>query len=218
LPERDQPAAPTPSVRPTLTPYGERGLLVELATTDQVAGWTAALRAAALPEVVDVVPAARSVLLHLSGRLTPADAARRVAALSPLPPEEAVAADELVVPVTYDGPDLAEVARLTGLSVEQVVRAHVGSAWRVGFVGFAPGFGYLVGGDPRLAVGRRADPRTRVPAGSVALASGYSAVYPRSSPGGWQLIGRTDLVLWDEQREPPALLLPGRRVRFEVAG
>lgn len=217
MPDRDQPPVPTPSERPTLTPYGERGLLVELGTPDQVAGWTAALRAAALPDVVDVVPAARSVLLHLSGRLTPAVAAVLVTELAPLPADEALAAGELVVPVTYDGPDLAEVARLTGLSVEQVVRAHVESDWRVGFVGFAPGFGYLVGGDPRLTVARRADPRTRVPAGAVALATGYSAVYPRSSPGGWQLIGRTDLALWDDQREPPALMVPGRRVRFEVA-
>src|SRR5690606_38116373 len=93
--------------------------------------------------------------------------------------------------VIYDGPDLAEVAELTRLTPEQVVAAHTGTPWRVGFSGFAPGFAYLVGGDPRLQVPRRAEPRTQVPAGSVGLAGEFSGVYPRQSPGGWQLIGCT---------------------------
>ncbi len=117
----------------------------------------------------------------------------------------------------YDGPDLAEVAARTGLSPPDVVRAHTGSEWVVAFAGFAPGFGYLTGGDPRLSVPRRATPRVRVPAGAVALAAGYSAVYPRASPGGWQVVGHTDRVLWDLSADPPALLRPGQRVRFSEA-
>lgn len=121
-----------------------------------------------------------------------------------------------MIPVTYDGPDLVEVARLTGLTVDEVVAAHTGTPWRVAFGGFAPGFAYLVGGDPRLQVPRRETPRTSVPAGSVGLAGEFSGVYPRASPGGWQLIGRTDAVMWDVDRDPPALLAPGATVRFEA--
>ncbi len=95
-----------------------------------------------------------------------------------------------------------------------MVAAHTGTAWTAAFSGFAPGFAYLTGGDPRLSVPRRAEPRTRVPAGAVALAGGFSGVYPRASPGGWQLLGRTDLAVWDLARDPPALLRPGVRVRF----
>ena len=121
--------------------------------------------------------------------------------------------------VRYDGPDLAGVAAHTGLTTDEVVAAHTGTRWRVGFVGFAPGFAYLVGGDRRLEVPRRPSPRTVVPPGSVGLASTFSAVYPRESPGGWQLIGRTDAVLWDADRDPPALLQPGSWVQFvAVAG
>ena len=123
---------------------------------------------------------------------------------------------DVVIDVVYDGADLADVAQHTGLTVAAVVDAHVATPWRVGFGGFAPGFAYLVGGDPRLAVPRRAEPRTRVPAGSVGLAGEFSGVYPRESPGGWQLIGRTDAVLWDIDRTPPALLRPGMWVRFRA--
>ena len=122
------------------------------------------------------------------------------------------------IPVHYDGPDLDDVARLTGLTPDEVVSAHTGRSWRVGFAGFAPGFAYLVDGDPRLDVPRRATPRPRVPAGAVGLAGEFSGIYPRPSPGGWQLIGRTDLVLWDLDRDPPALLRPGLRVRFLDVG
>jgi KipI family sensor histidine kinase inhibitor len=106
------------------------------------------------------------------------------------------------------------VAALTGLTPAGVVAAHTGTPWRVAFTGFAPGFGYLEGGDPRLDVPRRAVPRVRVPAGAVGLAGRFSGVYPVESPGGWQLIGRTEAVLWDLDRDPPALLRPGTTVRF----
>ena len=123
---------------------------------------------------------------------------------------------DVVVDVVYDGADLVEVGRLTGLDPVGVIAAHTGTLWRVGFAGFAPGFGYLVGGDPRLHVPRRDEPRTKVPAGAVGLAGEFSGVYPRESPGGWQLIGRTDAVLWDLERPSPALLTPGKWVQFRA--
>ena len=122
----------------------------------------------------------------------------------------------MVLAVRYDGPDLAAVAELTGLTTTEVVAAHLASPWTVAFIGFAPGFGYLTGGDPRLHVPRRDHPRTRVPAGAVGLAGEFSGVYPRSSPGGWQLIGSTDAPMWDVRRHPAALLRPGTPVRFEA--
>jgi KipI family sensor histidine kinase inhibitor len=118
------------------------------------------------------------------------------------------------IPVDYNGPDLSDVAALTGLSVDEVIAAHTGTDWRVAFGGFAPGFAYLSWGDRRLAVPRRKEPRTSVPSGAVALAGEFSAIYPRSSPGGWQLIGRTDVEVFDIDRDPPALLQPGVVVRF----
>ena len=123
-------------------------------------------------------------------------------------------AETVEIEVDYSGADLDDVAELTGLTTAGVVAAHTGTPWRVGFAGFAPGFAYLVGGDPRLRVPRRASPRVSVPAGSVALAGEFSGIYPRSSPGGWQLIGHTEANLWDLARDPPALLTPGRLVRF----
>ncbi|HOF63500.1 MAG TPA: carboxyltransferase domain-containing protein, partial [Dermatophilaceae bacterium] len=123
-------------------------------------------------------------------------------------------AGHVEISVRYDGPDLLDVARHTGLSPREVVAAHTGMPWRVGFGGFAPGFAYLVGGDPRLTVPRRSSPRTSVPAGAVALAGDFSGIYPRESPGGWQLIGTTDVVLWDAERTPPALFTPGMVVTF----
>jgi KipI family sensor histidine kinase inhibitor len=212
-------------------PYGERALLLQLPgdlvgtavadSTDradraaEVAGWAHAIRSADLPGVLDVVPAARSVLVHLDRPGLAAEVGRLLARLAPgLGPEDAGSRSAVAIPVRYDGPDLAGVAEATGLSVGDVIRAHCGSSWRVAFAGFAPGFAYLVGGDPRLRVARRPEPRTRVPAGAVALAAGYTAVYPRTSPGGWQLIGTTEQPVWDLAQDPPALLTPGREVRF----
>ena len=117
----------------------------------------------------------------------------------------------------YDGPDLDEVCGLTGLSQEAVVAAHTNSEYLAGFLGFVPGFAYLLGGAERLHVPRRDTPRQRVPAGTVAIAGPYSGVYPRESPGGWRLIGRTTAVLFDPARTPPALLAAGDRVRFVAA-
>ncbi|MEK6439699.1 5-oxoprolinase subunit B family protein [Pseudonocardia sp. T1-2H] len=206
-------------ITPALLPYGDAGLLLEVADTAEVVVLADACRAADLPGVLDVVPAARTVLLVLEPGTELASVRQAVEKLEVRAGEDAPApAGSIEIPVVYDGPDLAEVARLTGLSEADVVAAHTGRAWRVAFGGFAPGFAYLTGGDPRLAVARRDEARTVVPAGSVGLAGEFSGIYPRSSPGGWQLIGRTDAVLWDLDRDPPALLAPGAEVRFTVAG
>lgn len=193
--------------------YGDRALLLEVGSTRDVVAWSAAVREAPIAGLVDVVSGAETVLVVLDGPGRLDETAGRLRGLTPGAVE--LATDDVVeVPVVYDGPDLADVARLTGLSADDVVAAHTGREWSVAFGGFAPGFAYLVGGDERLAVPRRESPRTNVPAGSVGLAGEFSGVYPRSSPGGWQLIGRTDLPLWDLDRDPPALLVPGARVRF----
>ncbi len=192
---------------------GDTALLLEPADAEVVHALAAAARE--LDDVLDVVPGARTVVLHARGPAALVALRGRLEQLQVQPAlAQARAGDVVELATVYDGPDLAEVARLTGLSPAEVVAAHTGSLWRVGFGGFAPGFAYLVGGDPRLHVPRRDEPRERVPAGSVGLAGEHSGVYPRSSPGGWQLIGRTDAVLWDVDRDPPALLHPGGQVRF----
>jgi KipI family sensor histidine kinase inhibitor len=201
----------------TVRDYGDRALLCEFDSIADVLAYTAAVRSARLPGVVDVVPGARTVLVALSGAELMAPTRQRLTELRTDDTANATG-DEITVGVVYDGADLAEVARLTGLDDAAVVAAHTGTRWRVGFGGFAPGFAYLVDGDPRLQVPRRAEPRTRVPAGAVGLAGEFSGIYPRESPGGWQLIGRTDAVLWDVHRDPPALLRPGDWVRFRAAG
>jgi KipI family sensor histidine kinase inhibitor len=168
-----------------------------------------------LPVVGDIVPAARTVLLD--GLERPHDFADQVTRWQ-LPPHDDSTGADVEIPVRYDGPDLAEVAALWGVAPEEAARMHAAASFRVAFCGFAPGFGYLTGLPERLAVPRRATPRTAVPAGSVGLAGPYTGVYPRSSPGGWQLIGTTDAVLWDPDRVPAALLAPGTRVRFVPVG
>lgn len=199
--------------------YGDRGLLIECDSTAEVLGLVGVLREAPPPGVVDVVPGGRTVLLTLTEPARQAVTRAWLAGLTvPATTAESPSAGgvDVVIDVIYDGADLAEVADLSGMTADEVVGAHTGTLWRVGFGGFAPGFAYLVGGDARLAVPRRSEPRTRVPAGSVALAGGFSGVYPRESPGGWQLIGRTDAVLWDTGRPQPALLSPGMWVRFRA--
>lgn len=209
---------PTELVGNTVVDYGDRALMVQCGSTAEVLAWGDALRAAAIPGVVDIVPAARTVLVKLDGPRCQGAIRQRLRKMRVDPtsgaPSERRA--DVVIDVVYDGPDLAEVADHTGLSIAAVIDAHTATLWRVGFSGFAPGFAYLVDGDPRLRVPRRAEPRTSVPAGSVGLAGEFSAVYPRQSPGGWQLIGRTDAVLWDLQRSNPALLAQGMWVQFRA--
>jgi KipI family sensor histidine kinase inhibitor len=198
--------------------YGDQALMVQCDSTAEVLAWTAALRAAAWPGVIDIVPAARTVLVKLDGPRGQGMIRQQLRKLR-VDLNEAAPTDrsaDVVIDVVYDGPDLAEVAEHTRLSTAQVIEAHTGTLWRVGFSGFAPGFAYLVDGDPRLRVPRRSDPRTAVPAGSVALAGEFSAIYPRRSPGGWRLIGHTDAVLWDIARPDPALLTQGMWVQFQA--
>lgn len=173
-----------------------------------------------LPGVVDVVPAACTLLV----RCADAQVALALEAdLSSRDAPEAGAATagshrEIVIEVVYDGADLAVVAAGAGLTPAEVVARHAGATYAAAFAGFAPGFVYLTGLDPVLATPRLAVPRTRVPAGSVALAADMTAVYPRSSPGGWNLLGRTGAVLFDLARPRPALIEPGDTVRFVDVG
>ena len=203
----------------TITDYGDQALLLQFDSTAEVLAWNDVLRDAEVLGVVDIVPAARTVLVKLEGPRYAGTVRQHLSKLR-LAPEvlEAAApgdgAADVVIDVVYDGEDLDEVAELTGMTPRDVVAAHTQTPWRVGFAGFAPGFGYLVGGDERLNVPRRSEPRTKVPAGSVGLAGEFSGVYPRSSPGGWQLIGRTEAELWNVDRNPPALLMPGQWVQF----
>nr|WSW58606.1 allophanate hydrolase subunit 1 [Streptomyces sp. NBC_00998] len=199
---------------------GSEALLIELDSAAEVAALHAELLrrrdAGELGAVRDVVPAARTVLLD--GVREPRALAERIARWE-VPPLAETEGPLITVPVRYDGPDLAEAARLWGVAEREVAGIVGGTVFRVAFCGFAPGFGYLTGLPERYHLPRRATPRTAVPAGSLALAGEYAGVYPRSSPGGWQLIGSTDAVLWDPEREPAALFAPGVRVRFEeVAG
>lgn len=217
---------------PRVLPCGDAAVLAEVDDLDAVRALHGALTAAAPAGLIDVVPAARTVLVTFDpaatdaatvgalvracGRAASTGSSAGLAAGSAGAASVGLADGPGVVevPVRYDGPDLAEVGRLTGLGARGVVAAHTAQVWTVAFCGFAPGFGYLVGASGGLTVPRRASPRTRVPAGSIGLAGEFTGVYPRESPGGWQLLGVTDLAVWDPAREPPALLRPGVRVRF----
>jgi KipI family sensor histidine kinase inhibitor len=194
-------------------PYGERAVLAEIDDVAQVPVVRAAM--AAVPAVIDAIAGAQTVLVVFDPMRT--DAARVTAALEAgdfALGGSAGAARSVELPVHYDGDDLAEVADETGLSIGEVVARHSAADYVVRFCGFSPGFAYLDGLDTQLHVPRRSSPRTAVPAGSVAIAGEFTGVYPRSSPGGWRLLGRTDAELWDVRQDPPALLAPGTRVRF----
>jgi 5-oxoprolinase (ATP-hydrolysing) subunit B len=197
-------------------PYGREALLAEPDDPGSVLALADAARAE--PGVLEVVPAARTLLVQAApetiGRLSArlAELAEQVAGTSP-----GADRDEVVLDVHYDGADLDSTAAELGLDADALVRRHAAGHYVVAFCGFAPGFAYLRGLDPALQVPRLAEPRTRVPAGSVGIAGEFTGVYPRESPGGWRLLGRTDAVLWDLARTPPALLAPGTPVRFRPA-
>ena len=200
--------------------YGDRALLIECSSTTEVLDLAETLRELRLPGVIDIVPGARTVLLGLADPRYQRTSRAQLAGIALPPPAECseTAAADVVIEVVYDGADLNEVAGRLDMTDVEVIEAHTATLWRVGFGGFAPGFAYLVGGDTRLNVPRRPEPRPRVPAGSVGLAGEFSGIYPRESPGGWQLIGRTEAVLWDIERAQPALLKPGMWVQFRAAG
>ncbi|MEV7656314.1 allophanate hydrolase subunit 1 [Streptomyces anulatus] len=229
-------------------PAGPHALLVELADGEHAEAFHAELlrrrERGELPAVREIVPAARTVLLDgihdrihdgihdRTGERPPGERAsgerasgarerfaRDLASWRVEPPQREGRAP-VEIPVVYDGPDLDEVAALWGVPAGEVAALHSRTAFRVAFCGFAPGFGYLTGLPERLHVPRRTTPRTRVPAGAVALAGPYTGVYPRPSPGGWQIVGRMPDpgALWDPAREPAALLVPGTPVRFVAVG
>jgi KipI family sensor histidine kinase inhibitor len=186
-------------------PVGRDAVLVEVTTSEEAVSLASWARARGLAQ--DVVPGAETVLLDgVSDRdgLDGVLAGWESTAVEPRPLIE--------VPVSYDGPDLDHVAERWGCSVDEVVARHQATAFVSAFCGFAPGFAYLSGLDEEVP--RLATPRTRVPAGSVALAGRWCGVYPTQSPGGWRIIGHTDVPLWDPERAEPALLAPGTRVRF----
>lgn len=217
------------------TPLGDRALLIELGSTidepthRRVRAVLARLTTRPLPGVIEVVPAFASVAVHYDPVLVPngqasespysrVDAAVR-AALVDLDEGSLDTPRAIEIPVCYGGvygPDLEEVARLHELSVEEVIRYHTGATYRVYMLGFAPGFAYLGGLPDAIATPRRGEPRTAVPAGSVGIGGSQTGIYPLVSPGGWQLIGRTTLRLFDATRPQPALLTVGDSVRFQA--
>jgi KipI family sensor histidine kinase inhibitor len=192
--------------------YPGVGLLVETPTSADALGVCAWIAASGLP--LRARPGLRSVLVEpLPGAAELPQVARAVA---DAPTDAALAPSGrlLELPVRYDGEDLHAVAAAVGLAVEEVVERHAAATYTVACLGFSRGFPYLEGLDPALRLPRRATPRPRVPAGSVAIAADQAGVYPHAAPGGWHLLGRTDVPLFDPAREPPALLAPGDRVRF----
>ncbi|MBC7304006.1 MAG: allophanate hydrolase subunit 1 [Nocardia sp.] len=215
-----------------IRPAGDRAVLITLDDPRPVQRLASALRVHAIAGVEDVLPAAETVLVTMHSVSYGVQVRRELVALLDRLDHEPPSADSpdvsrgtvpdtesvVEIPVRYDGADLAEVARLLDLSIPAVIAAHTGTIWRCAFVGFAPGFGYLTSLDGRLTVPRRTQARTAIPAGSVALAGGYSAVYPRATPGGWQLIGTTDLRMWAVDRDPPALVRAGSAIKFVVSG
>lgn len=207
-----------PHTMPRLLPMGDRALLAEVGSLEAVLALRAALAASVPAGVLDIVPAARTVLVHLDPAVLPLPGARSwvtgAAAATTDVSRPAVAAGEVTLDVVYDGPDLTDTARLLGLSAEAVVERHRAAEWTVAFAGFAPGFAYLVSPDWRFDVPRLDTPRTRVPAGAVGLAGEFTGAYPRETPGGWRLIGTTGAPLFEPGAEWPALLTPGARVRF----
>ncbi len=197
-----------------LLPSGTTALLAELDDLEQVQGLYDALAADPPAGVVDVVPAARTVLVVVDPARTTLGALSDALRRTPVRPGRREDGELVEVPVVYDGADLDDAAALLGCDPAELVRRHTSASWSVAFCGFAPGFGYLVAPDWPAEVPRRSSPRTKVPPGSIALAGPFSGVYPRESPGGWQLVGRTPLAVFDLSREPAALLRPGVRVRF----
>lgn len=197
---------------------GVEGALVELEDRDQVLALHASLSATPPDGMLELVPAARTLLVRFNRRHTCfARVSESIASAPPVAADDRAPA-EVVIPVRYDGADLTEVASATGLTRAEVIARHTAARYKVAFCGFAPGFAYITGLDPVLHLPRRATPRTAVPPGSVALADEYTGVYPRSSPGGWRLIGTSELSVWDLERDPPTVLVPGSSVRFEAVG
>lgn len=211
---------------PQITPLGDDALLVSFA---QSATWATGMRVRAVADhirdsrlayVTDVVPAYTTLAVYYDGDAVTFEviASAISDALRENPAQTTVSSQSVEIPVVYDGPDLAEVAGRSGLTVDDVIAKHCSRAYRVYLLGFAPGFAYLGDLDAALILPRRSVPRVRVPAGSVAIAGAQTAVYPLETPGGWHLIGTTSTVMFDARRDPPALLRAGDTVRFVRVG
>lgn len=205
---------------PAVRAAGDRALLLDPGEPSRLPALVDLLTRHPPEGIEDMIPAARTVLVTLT-----ADADRhrvgiellRLGAAIPTAPKAESGTEPpatVTIPVHYDGADLHDVADLLGCTVDEVIAAHTSRLWRCTFLGFAPGFGYLEPDRPGPSVPRRAQSRKMIPSGAVALAGCYSAVYPRRSPGGWQLIGTTDTAMWDLDRAEPSLLRPGTVVRF----
>jgi KipI family sensor histidine kinase inhibitor len=212
------------SAFPRVDPLGDSALLVtltEAASPESSArlAWLAAqVRGLHLPAVRDIVPAycALAVFFDLAADPAPlADALHDLVAKLPPVSSRAEAGRVHVIPVVYDGPDLADVAARTGLSTTELIRRHASPTYHAYFLGFLPGFAYLGPVDDALVLPRRPEPRRRVPPGSVAIAGAQTGIYPLETPGGWHLLGRTEVTLFDPSREQPSLIAAGDRVRFE---
>lgn len=198
-------------------PVGPQILLAELPDLDATLALMDALLADPVPGIAEIIPAARTLMIRsASGTLADGALAAKIRARQPAPGTALAprAAETAEIPVIYDGEDLDEVARHLGLTTAEVIAAHQAATWQVAFCGFAPGFAYMTCDDPRFDLPRRAAPRQAIPAGSVALAGRFCGIYPQASPGGWQLIGRTRLPMFDLSRTPASLLRPGMWVRF----
>lgn len=205
-------------------PLGDSAISIVLGTersTDllnRVHATAAALAAEKLPDVQDIVPAYLGVaVFYDSLHASYGEMSAKVLAVCERVMDSTTATDQIrehQIPVTYDGLDLADVSASCRLSIEEVIARHSGGRYTVDLLGFVPGFGYLSELDPSLQLPRRPQPRPRVPAGSVAIAGAQTAVYPLETPGGWHIIGRTNTVMFDPERDPPALLRPGDTVRF----
>lgn len=202
-----------------ILPMGERAILVETGSLDDAVAVHGALAASRIDGVTDLVPAARTVLVVIDPRRVSLAATRSwvVAAADAAGPATPASGAAVELAIAYDGADLAETAALLGMTADELVARHSAAEWTVAFTGFAPGFGYLVSREWPFEVPRLATPRTRVPAGAVGLAAGFTGAYPRDTPGGWRLIGTTEAVLFDPDATSPALLAPGTRVRFRPA-
>jgi KipI family sensor histidine kinase inhibitor len=194
-----------------ILPAGDRAVLVELDNLDAVLGYYAALVDSPPEGVIDIVPAARTVLVTTDGTDLPS-LTKALWSVEPTANAQ-TAGDLLEIPVVYDGEDLPDLADFLNCSIDDVIKRHTTEDWTVAFCGFSPGFGYLTG-TGSWDIPRRQSPRTKVPTGAVALAGEFTGVYPRESPGGWQLLGHTTLQIFDQTRDPAALFHPGRHIRF----
>lgn len=207
-------------ITPRLRVIGESGILVELRDPVERRLLHAALLQNPAPALTELVPAAVTIMLKTATAEAIPAVLEHLRALLASGIEEVAAADvePTIIEVRYDGEDLAAVAEILGISERDVVARHTGQLWTVEFAGFMPGFGYMSGAAGGMTVPRRQSPRTRIPPGSVALAGDFTGIYPQASPGGWQLIGTTDAVLWDTEATPPTVMVPGARIQFVEVG